>query len=60
MAFYTLNDYLGGIMDTLDGSSGYTFTYLPIAFEDDAQVTDCTMNWERASGTGYSLKIVFR
>ena len=33
-----LNEYLGGVMDTLDGSSGFTFTYLPIVFEDDCQV----------------------
>ena len=59
MNFYGLNDYLGGIMDTLDGSSGYTFTYLPIAFEDDSQVTGCTMNWQYASGIDYSLKVVF-
>lgn len=34
----TLFDYVAGIEDTLDGSSGYTFTYLPIVFEDDCQV----------------------
>lgn len=33
-----LNDYLGGIMDTLDGSHGEHFTYLPICFQDDCQV----------------------
>lgn len=26
----SLVDYMGGVMDTLDGSSGPTFTYLPI------------------------------
>lgn len=31
-------DYVGGVIDTLDGSSGTTFTYLPIVFEDDCQV----------------------
>lgn len=31
-------DFMGGVMDTLDGSSGPTFTYLPIVFEDDCQV----------------------
>ena len=35
-----LVDYMGGVMDTLDGSSGSTFTYLPIVFEDDCQVCD--------------------
>ncbi len=33
-----LNDYLGGIMDTFDGSHGEHFTYLPICFQDDCQV----------------------
>jgi len=34
----TLLDYVSGIEDTLDGSSGPQFTYLPIVFEDDCQV----------------------
>src|SRR6476620_599631 len=29
----SLLDYMGGVMDTLDGSSGYTFTFLPIMYE---------------------------
>jgi len=33
-----LVDYVGGIEDTLDGSHGFTFTYLPIVFQDDCQV----------------------
>ena len=33
-----LNDYLGGVMDTLDGSHGEYFTYLPVCFQDDCQV----------------------
>lgn len=34
----SLVDYTGGIMDTLDGSHGLSFTYLPIVYEDDCQV----------------------
>ena len=34
----TLLDYATGIEDTLDGSSGFTFTYLPVVFEDDCQI----------------------
>ena len=34
----SLIDYIAGIMDTLDGSHGCEFTYLPIFFEDDCQV----------------------
>ena len=33
---YSVIDYVGGIMDTLDGSHGRMFTYLPIVYEDDA------------------------
>jgi hypothetical protein len=35
----TMVDYIAGILDTLDGSHGTEFTYLPIAFNDDAQVS---------------------
>jgi hypothetical protein len=34
--------YLGGIFDSLGGSSGFTFTYLPIVFEDDSQICSAT------------------
>jgi hypothetical protein len=34
----SIADHMSGVMDTLDGSSGPTFTYLPIVFEDDCQV----------------------
>ena len=34
----SLVDYVGGIMDSLDGSHGVEFTYLPIVYEDDCQV----------------------
>jgi hypothetical protein len=33
-----LIDYVGGIMDSLDGSHGTHFTYLPIIYNDDCQV----------------------
>ena len=36
----SLVDYSGGIYDTLDGSSGSTFTYLPIAYNDDCQISN--------------------
>ena len=36
-----LLDYVSGIEDTVDGSSGYTFTYLPIVIEDDCQICQC-------------------
>jgi hypothetical protein len=34
----TILDYAGGVMDTIGGSHGFTFTYLPIVYEDDCQV----------------------
>ena len=39
----TLNDYLACVLDTLDGSHGEAFTFLPICFQDDSQVcsADC-------------------
>jgi hypothetical protein len=40
-ARWKLYHYAGGVFDTLDGSSGKTFTYLPVAFEDDCQVRAC-------------------
>lgn len=36
-------DYEGGIMDTLGGSHGPTFTYMPIVYQDDCQV--CSLKW---------------
>jgi len=52
----TLLDYTAGISDTLDGSSGFTFTYLPVVFEDDCQI--CQSNsWLIVSAeTRYSLR----
>ena len=56
---WSLNDYLGGIMDTLDGSSGQTFTYLPIIFEDDCQVCATHCRWLKGLESSYRLKIKF-
>jgi len=55
----SLNTYLGGVMDTLDGSSGFTFTYLPIVFEDDSQVHSSRTRWEHSSEPNYVLQITF-
>ena len=46
-------------MDTLDGSSGFTFTYLPIAFEDDCQVCECHNQFVESSETFYEIEIEF-
>jgi len=55
-----LNNYLGGIMDTLDGSSGRTFTYLPIVFQDDCQVDEAHTEWVENPETLYRLRIIFK
>jgi hypothetical protein len=57
---HVLNDYLGGVMDSLDGSSGFTFTFLPIVYEDDCQVYSSSTTWEFAEKNNYTLHVVFR
>jgi hypothetical protein len=57
---WSLSHYLGGIMDTLDGSSGRTFTYLPIVFEDDCQVCETSIEWREGPRDSYRLKILFK
>ncbi len=54
-----LIDYLSGIMDTLDGSHGATFTYLPAAYEDDSQVVQNSMEFIESDTPHYSLRIEF-
>jgi len=53
----TLTDYCGGIADTLDGSSGYTFTYLPIVFEDDCQICKSSAKFIHDENIWYKIKI---
>jgi hypothetical protein len=55
----TLTDYLGGVMDTLDGSHGPTFTYLPIVYEDDRQVMDCRTQYVQSTVEKYMVRVVF-
>jgi len=52
------NDYLGGIMDTLDGSHGEPFTYLPICFQDDCQVI--SVRWEVADSQEPYYELIVR
>jgi hypothetical protein len=51
--------YLGGIMDSLDGSSGCTFTYLPVTFEDDSQVARVSGEHVIAPQPSYLVNIDF-
>jgi len=57
---YSLNDYMGGVMDTLDGSSGQTFTYLPIIYQDDCQVCEIASKWIERPQNSYRLEILFK
>lgn len=54
-----LTVFLGGVMDTLDGSSGRCFTYLPIVYEDDFQVSDARTRSKVADEFKYELIIRF-
>ncbi len=53
------NEYLGGVMDTLDGSSGAHFTYLPVVYEDDSQVAHAQTRWTESRAARYTLGIRF-
>ena len=54
-----LLDYISGIEDTLDGSSGYEFTYLPIVFEDDCQVFQERCKFVKTKKIAYKVEIKF-
>ena len=55
----TLTDYMGGVMDTLDGSHGVEFTYLPIVYEDDCQVASGRNQFHPSENEFYKLTIRF-
>jgi hypothetical protein len=52
-------EYVGGIMDTLGGSHGQYFTYLPIVYQDDAQVSVLTHRFRKSAKTHYVVKVEF-
>ena len=56
---WDLEAYFGGIADTLDGSHGFTFTYLPVVYQDDHQIKSAVMKIVDSSETKYTLKITF-
>lgn len=55
----TMLDYLGGIADTLDGSHGMCFTYLPIVYQDDCQIVEIGTEFVVAQETKYIVEIFF-
>jgi hypothetical protein len=54
-----LVDYIAGIQDTLDGSSGCEFTYLPIVFEDDCQVVGGRSRFVKTEKVCYEVEVEF-
>ena len=52
-------DYLRGIMDTLDGSHGPFFTYLPVVYQDDCQVWHSSSKFLPDDKNRYEIKITF-
>ncbi len=55
----SLLDYVGGVMDTLDGSHGPSFTYLPVVYEDDYQA-QISYRFVEAASKHYRLRLEFR
>jgi hypothetical protein len=54
-----LIDYLSGVEDTLDGSHGFTFTYLPTVFQDDCQVCEIECRFRPSKKTFYVVEVEF-
>jgi hypothetical protein len=54
-----LINFIGGIEDTLDGSSGVYFTYLPIVYEDDCQIVTSSFSKQHSNIWFYTVKINF-
>jgi hypothetical protein len=52
-------NYLGGVFDTLDGSHGFCFTYLPIVYQDDCQVCKAKYVFRVSQKTHYVVRIDF-
>jgi len=50
---------VGGVMDTLDGSHGPSFTYLPVAYQDDCQVASSHTQYVKDDRTFYRLTLRF-
>lgn len=53
------HDYFGGILDTIGGSHGFTFIYLPIVYLDDSQAIKSTLRREVAPSERYEVEIEF-
>jgi hypothetical protein len=56
---YSLVNYLGGIMDALDGAHAPSFTYLPIVYQDDCQVVSSKFGFRPAEHASYTVEVRF-
>jgi hypothetical protein len=56
----TLLGYVAGIMDSLDGSAGPTFTYLPVVFQDDSQVRGFHSTHQHSEQEHYRVEVAFK
>lgn len=54
------NEYLSGVMDTLGGSHGRSFIFLPTVYLDDCQVDSCTVRAVVADTESYRLELTLR
>jgi hypothetical protein len=55
----SVRDYVSGVMDTLDGSCGSTFTYLPIVYQDDCQVVGGGSRFVEAQAEHFRVEVEF-
>lgn len=51
--------YVSGVMDSLDGSHGPTFTFLPIVYEDDCVVVSGNSRWCESNRCRYEVRVTF-
>jgi hypothetical protein len=54
-----LHPYLNGILDTLGGSHGPSFIYLPIVYLDDCQAVICELRGGNSLTERYEVEIEF-
>jgi hypothetical protein len=52
-------EYLSGVADSLDGSHGMCFTYLPIIYQDDCQMSTCIASQRDSQKPFYEVEVEF-
>jgi hypothetical protein len=55
-----LQTYVSGIMDTLGGSAGRSFTFLPIVYQDDCQIASIHSRWFLSTEERYVVEVRFK